>query len=362
MPARERRIPVVADKIAPPFQLGPVSIAPGTRSILEFPLSMLSTHTPMTLPVQVVHGRHPGPVMFVSAAVHGDELNGVEIIRRLLKHSAVRRLRGTLITVPIVNVYGFIGRTRYLPDGRDLNRSFPGSPTGSLARQLAYLFQTEILQRCTHGVDLHTGGGHRENLPHVRACLSEPDVRRLAEAFGAPLILDASLRDGSLREAAQQLGIPTLLYEGGAALRFDEVCIRTGVAGLLRVMEALDMISRKPTRRPPADPLIARSSQWTRSPAGGILRTPCRLGTLVEREQTLGIVADPFGEVETPVQAECSGIVLGRATLPVVNRGDALFNIARYDDTTTAEERLEAFQESVIQYRDDLDLWRVPRD
>ncbi|MGB5541537.1 MAG: succinylglutamate desuccinylase/aspartoacylase family protein, partial [Gammaproteobacteria bacterium] len=186
---------------------------------INLPIGRLYTYDNLTMPIEVVNGRRGGPRLFVSAAIHGDELNGVEIIRRLLRHSALQRLRGTLIAVPVVNVHGLLHRSRYLPDRRDLNRSFPGSSRGSLAGRIADLFMREIVANCTHGIDLHTGAVHRENLPHIRANLDDPATLELARAFGVPVLLNSDLRDGSLREAAMEAGIPMLLYEGGEALR-----------------------------------------------------------------------------------------------------------------------------------------------
>ena len=195
------------------------NVLPGSSVTLELPLPELYTRTPMTMPVQVRRGKRPGPCLFVCAAVHGDELNGIEIIRRLMKRRALSRVRGTIIAVPIVNVYGVIERSRYLPDRRDLNRSFPGSGRGSLAARVADLFMTEIVARCTHGIDLHTGAMHRGNLPQVRGNLDHEETLRLARLFGVPVLINADVRDGSLREAAAARGIPMLLYEAGEALR-----------------------------------------------------------------------------------------------------------------------------------------------
>ncbi len=205
------------------FVIGGETIPLRSRRMIELPLPPLYTHSPLTLPVHVVRGAKSGPRLFVSAALHGDELNGTEIIRRLLNQTVLKRLRGTLVAVPIVNVYGLIHQSRYLPDRRDLNRSFPGSVKGSLAARLAHLFMTEIVHNCTHGIDLHTGAIHRSNLPQIRANLDDEETARLADSFGVPVLLNANLRDGSLREAAAEHGIPMLLYEAGEALRFGEV-------------------------------------------------------------------------------------------------------------------------------------------
>lgn len=284
----------------------------------------------INMPVVVAHGRRTGPRLFVSAAVHGDEILGVEIIRRLLKMSVIKSLRGTLVAVPIVNVYGFLTQSRYLPDRRDLNRSFPGSLTGSLAGRLAHVFTQEVLGRCTHGVDLHTAATHRQNLPYMRADMDDPETARLARAFGAPVILNTGLLEGSLRKAAQARGVPVLVYEASEPHRFDETAIRIGVRGLLNTMGQLGMIDHTGTHRIGTKPMFARSSQWVRAPESGILRTAVRLGSAVHKGDVLGVIGDPVEDHEIEVVAPVTGVVISRTGLPLVNSGDALFNVAMF--------------------------------
>lgn len=330
-----------------PITINGTTIKPGTRTTVDLPVGKLYTHTPVNMPVHVIVGKRAGPRMFVSAAIHGDEINGVEIIRRLLNTSGLKRLRGTLIAVPIVNVHGLINQTRYLPDRRDLNRSFPGSETGSLAARLAHLFMKEIVSNCTHGIDLHTAAIHRDNLPQIRANISDQETERLAHAFGAPVIIDSNLRDGSLRESAAEHGIPMLLYEAGEALRFNEVAIRAGVKGIVHVMRALDMFPpSRAKRKKPFEPVVARSSAWVRAEDGGILRTMAPLGMRVKKDSLLGMISDPFGEKEVQITAGFSGIIIGRTNLPLINEGDALFHIARFERTQQAADKVEIFQET----------------
>jgi predicted deacylase len=311
-----------------PFRIGGEAIEPGARGTVELPISVLSTHQPVTLAVHVFHGRQAGPVLFLSAAIHGDEVIGVEVIRRLLRVRALTRLRGTLLAVPVVNAFGFIGRSRYLPDRRDLNRMFPGNPDGSLASQLAHLFMQEVVRRSDVGIDLHSAAAHRVNLPQVRADFADPRLRELAEAFAAPVMLGSSLRDGSLRQAAQEAGVPVLLYEAGEALRFDELSVRSGLRGVLGVMRHLRMIVGSRRRSDPVS-LVARRSHWLRAPAGGVFRRLVPLGARVVAEQRLGLVSDPFGGREVPLLARREGLVIGLSNLPVVNQGDALIHIAQ---------------------------------
>jgi len=341
----------------PSLKVGGELIEPGSRVSMELPVTALYTHAPVTIPVEVVHGRKPGPRLFVSAAIHGDEINGVEIIRRLLKLPALKRLRGALIAVPIVNVHGFMQHTRYLPDRRDLNRSFPGSDHGSLAARVAHLFMEEIVRNCTHGIDLHTAAVHRENLPQIRARLDDEETERLARAFGVPVVLNSDLRDGSLREVAAELGIPMLLYEAGEALRFNELAIRAGLHGIVSVMRELGMLPavRKKRRERPG-PVVARSSTWVRAPQSGILRATVALGARVAKGDTLGVIANPVGTREVNVEAGVSGIVIGRTNLPLVNEGEGLFHIARFSAPRKAEQAVEEFHEYTTEH------WPAPDD
>lgn len=328
-----------------PFELAGVRVAPGSRAQIDVPVAKLYTHAPLYIAAEVVHGRQPGPVMLVCGAIHGDEINGVEIVRRLLRSSTIKRLRGTLIGVPIVNIFGFVQHTRYLPDRRDLNRCFPGSEEGSLGSRVAALFREQIVEQATHIIDLHTGAIHRTNLPQIRAQLSPGSgTSAMAEAFGAPVILNAELREGSLRAYAQSRGVPVLTYEAGEALRFDEWAIAPGVRGVLRVMRSLGMLAPSRRRSPPPAAEIANGSSWARAPIDGILRPRSRLGARVAKGQVLGVVADPFGNAEGEVVANADGIVIGMSNLPLANEGEALFHVARFDAIEEAENAVESFQ------------------
>ncbi|NND53613.1 MAG: succinylglutamate desuccinylase/aspartoacylase family protein [Gammaproteobacteria bacterium] len=324
--------------------IGGTTVEPGERAVIDLPVADLYTHTSLHMPVQVINGRRPGPTLFVSAAIHGDELNGVEIIRRLLQQKIVSQLRGCLIAVPVVNVHGFLDQSRYLPDRRDLNRSFPGSAKGSVAARLAHKFSEQILQAADYGIDMHTGAVHRSNLPQIRANLDDPETLRMAEAFNVPVMLNAALRDGSLRGHAGELGVPTLLYEAGEALRFDEVGIRAGLRGVTSVMRELGMLPRKKQSVSKTEPLIAKSSTWVRAPLSGVVRMRARLGQRVKKDDVLAAISDPFGETETVLYASFAGIVIGRSNLPLAHEGDALFHIARFDSVSRAEGSVEEFR------------------
>ena len=315
--------------------IGGMAVAPGERRLVDLPVSRLSNHTPVTLPVHVLHGERPGPTMFVTGAIHGDELNGVEIIRRILRTLQPGNIRGTLLCVPVVNAYGFIGRSRYLPDRRDLNRAFPGSPTGSLAARLAHLLLTEVVRRSQIGIDLHTAAVHRVNLPQIRADFARrPRCRELSEAFGAQVILESPERAGSLRKAAGEEGVDVLVYEGGEGLRFDEFAIKAGVDGIAGVMlrigmlELPDGVDERPLSGESRPPMFANAAKWVRAPEGGVLRTIKRIGDAVSEGEVIGIVANPYEESDVEVKCPRRGIIIGRTTLPIVNMGDALFHIA----------------------------------
>ena len=309
------------------FTLGEVDVQPGSRATVDLPVSTLSNHTHVTLPVHVVHGETPGPTMFLSGAIHGDEIQGVEIIRRILTHPALQTLRGTLLAVPIVNSFGFLNHTRYMPDRRDLNRCFPGSDRGSLASLVADIFFREVVLKSQYGVDFHTAALHRSNLPQVRLAPDEAELLQLAQAFAPPVILISKLRERSLRLSAGEAGVKVLLYEGGEALRFDEHAIDAAVRGTLRVMAHLGMV--EPTSRPVGQTVFSDASSWVRAPESGILHTTRRIGDRVGKGEVVGVVADPLGQASLPLFSDWDGIIVGRTNLPLVNRGDAVFHIAR---------------------------------
>lgn len=327
-----------------PLTIGEHTVNPGERINVSLPVADLYTATSLNMPVKVISGRKAGPVLFISAAIHGDELNGVEIVRRLLKRKILRSIRGTLVAVPIVNVHGFLDQSRYLPDRRDLNRSFPGSSKGSIAARLAHLFAEQIVAKADFGIDLHTGAINRTNLPQIRVNLDDTKTLRIAKAFGAPVIVNSNIRDGSLRAYAAERQLPVLVYEAGEALRFDEVAIRGGIRGILNVMRQIGMLSA--TRRTKEiTPVIAKSTSWVRAPESGIVGRKVRLGSSVVKGQEIAVISDPLGDYELTVSAPVDGIVIGRTNLPLAHEGDALFNLASFKDVSQAEDRVETFAE-----------------
>lgn len=309
------------------IEIGGVAVPAGSMRRVELPVARLFTQTMLSLPVTVVCGARKGPRVWLDAALHGDELNGTEIIRRVLRAIDPKRLAGAIVAVPVVNVFGFVLQSRYLPDRKDLNRSFPGSPGGSLAARLAHLFLTEIVSHCTHGLDFHTGSLHRANLPQVRGNLDDRETLRMARAFGAPLRIHMRAVPGSLREACTRRGIPILVYEAGEPLRFDEEAIDQGVRGTLRVLRALGMTARAP-RALARRSLEVRRTRWVRAHRSGILHLETKLGARVGAKQRIGHITDAYGALFTAVRAPASGIVIGYTGNPLVNRGDAILHLA----------------------------------
>ena len=311
----------------PSFEIGPIRVRPGQAKAVSLPITRLVTGADVDLPVRVVHGREDGPTVWVDAAIHGDEAVGVEVIRQVLAEIDPKAMRGTLIAIPIVNVLGFMTGDRYLPDRRDLNRSFPGSARGSLASRIAHLMMTEVVAKCDVGIDLHTGSDRRTNLPQIRADLEDARTRELAEAFAAPVMLHAKIRDGSLRAAAREAGATVLLYEAGEAWRMDDWAIDAGVRGVRRVLAALG-VTDPVDEDPPAPSQASFRSSWVRARGTGMLHLEVALGEHVTEGQRIGGLFDSFGKRVRLVHAERAGVVIGRTEAPVVNSGDAVVHVA----------------------------------
>lgn len=308
-----------------PIEIAGTTIEPGERAEIEIPVERLATGPRIAIPTIVFHGRHPGPAMSISAAIHGDEINGVEIIRRLIGELRPAEMSGTVIVVPVVNELGFMAGERYLPDRRDLNRAFPGSPRGSLASRTAHLFMREIVSRCDFGIDLHCGSDQRANLPQIRADLDDERTAEAAAAFAAPVSVHARTRDGSLREAATQAGMAMMLFEGGEANRFDDYAIDAGHAGVCRVLAHLGIADLSPPRS--ENSIVIRHSRWVRASRGGLMRLAVELGQRVEERQVLGHLSDVYGRSNLVVRAPFEGIVIGLAHRALVNQGDALVHV-----------------------------------
>lgn len=341
------------------FSIGNVTVQPGTRATVDFEVAKLYTHSPLSLTAEIIHGKRPGPVLMINAAIHGDELNGVEIVRQTLDQLNPESLKGTVIAIPVVNVFGFIHKSRYLPDRRDLNRFFPGSENGSIAGRMAYHIFEEIVRKCTHIIDLHTAAIYRTNLPQIRVYLENPQSAAMAQAFGTPVIVDAALREGSLRSEAEKIGIPVITYEAGEALRFEPFAITAGVNGVKSVMQHLGMI-RRSTKKSKVEPVIARATRWVRGDGDGILRSHVALGQRVNKHQLLATISSPLGNQEVEITAPEGGIIIGQQTLPLVNEGDAIYHIAYFEvPDQHVEQQVEEYLDAVTDVPDNEIKWGI---
>jgi len=326
--------------------IGGHHIKPGETKKIELPTVRLYTDTNMSIPIYVKRGKKPGPTIFVSGAIHGDELNGIEIISRLINSRSINALRGTLIAVPIVNAFGVLNQSRYLPDRRDLNRCFPGSAKGSLAGRIAYLFMQEVVTQCDFGIDLHTGAIHRSNLPQIRANLDDPVTFEMAKAFAVPVLINSNLRDGSLRQCADEHGIPMLLYEAGQALRFDELSIKVGVKGIINVLRHLNMLPKLKSKKTPVEPFVARNSGWVRASDSGFVIHKKELGDRVYEHDVLAEIKKPLGDVSSKVLSHADGIIIGKQNIPLVQEGEAVYHIAYFNKPKKVEVSIENMQDS----------------
>ena len=309
------------------ISVGDMTVEPGRKGRIELPFARVATGSDETLPVAVINGRSPGPHVWLSAAIHGDELNGVEIVRRVLRDLDAKRLRGAVIAVPIVNPFGFMTESRYLPDRRDLNRAFPGSNRGSTASRLAHLFMTQIVTQCSVGIDLHTATNHRVNIPQIRANIDDPATLKLAKAFGAPFTIHAKVRDGSLRQASTELGATVLVlpFEDLSAGRVE--AIEAGTTGVLRTLRSMRMLDARLPRTKPTR--LIRRTRWVRARRGGLADIRVKLGQYVEEGDPVAAISDAFGSRPTNVTATETGWVIARTQRPLVHSGDAIAHIAR---------------------------------
>ena len=304
-----------------------IEIQRGTKVRINIDMGRMHDFTDLKMPIEVVSGVKDGPTLFVSSTIHGDEINGIEIVRRLLDYVEIDKICGTLIAIPIVNIFGFNDHSRYLPDRRDLNRCFPGIKNGSLASQLAYKFMQEIVLKSDYGIDIHSGSFHRSNYPQVRTNIDEEINLELAKVFNAPAIINSNLRDGSLRSAGMQANIPIILYEAGEILRFDENATKTGLNGILNVMEKIGMIAKAP-QDDAKKIFIALSSSWLRASQSGIFISNIKLGDMVQKGQIIGSISNPFGDNKIEIRVNEDGMVIGLTMMPLVNKGDALLHVA----------------------------------
>lgn len=323
--------------MAPRLTIGGREIRRGTAEQILLKVSEYYTATPINVPVTVIRGDRPGPSLFLTAAIHGDELNGVEIVRRVMTGIVPGQLRGTLICVPVVNRTGFLTHTRYLPGRRDLNRYFPGDPLGNAAARTARTLFVEIVARARYGIDLHTASVGRTNLPHVRANMSSDGVRRLARGFGTEIIIDSTGLPGTLRAAATASGVPTIIFEAGETFRFQRAMVARGVAGVRNVLAALRMTEETPKEA--RFQVVVKKSEWIRSMRGGIADILVRPGEIVYAGDAVASITNPFGREVLVVRSPLTGLVIGTTTVPMVYPGDVICHVAKLEKTLATVER-----------------------
>jgi hypothetical protein len=317
--------------------IGGRGIRRGTVEQIFLKVSEYYTATPVNVPVIVIRGHERGPTAFLTAAIHGDELNGVEIVRRVMTSLTPDQLRGTLICVPVVNRVGFLTHTRYLPGRRDLNRYFPGDPEGNAAARTAHTLYTEIVARSRFGVDLHTASVGRTNLPHVRADMSNGKVRRIARAFGTEIIIDSPGTPRTLRAAATRGGVPTIIFEAGETFRFQRSMVARGVTGVRNVLASRGMIDG--VVKEASFQVIVKVSGWIRSTRGGIADILVRPGEIVYTGDEIASITNPFGREVSSVRSPLTGLIIGITTVPMVNPGDAICHVAKLEKTLAMVER-----------------------
>lgn len=300
-------------------------IKPGEFKEIDINIARLPSHTVIDTPIYVSRALEDGPVLALMAGMHGDEINGMEIVRRIIDGGLNRTKRGTVVCMPITNVYGFLNFSRDVPDGKDVNRSFPGSKNGSLASRVAYHLTHQIIPFIDYGIDFHTGGAMRTNYPQVRAMLNDDKNLELANAFRAPFTIDSSFRPSSLRKEASKKGKNIIVYEGGESLRFDQQAIEDGIAGTLRLMHYLKMIDWAP--EPKEENRIIWSTSWIRAKHAGLFQPSVQCGQLVHKGEWVGTITDPFGEFKEQIKSSETAYVIGLNNIPVVNAGDAIMHL-----------------------------------
>lgn len=300
-------------------------VARGEDKLINLSIARLPTYTSIDLPVRVIRGKEKGPVLLVSGGLHGDEINGIEIIRRMLSKNLLKPIQGSVIAVPLMNVYGFIQNVRGVPDGKDINRSFPGSKGGSLANLVAYKIMNEIIPKIDYGIDFHTGGASRSNYPQIRCTFDVSDNIELAKAFSPPVILHSKLIEKSFRKAAHKKGKQILVFETGESLRIDEAGINEAINGTLRLMKYLKMIDQSPE---PQESEIYEKSSWVRARIAGLFHPKIKLGDPVSKRQLVGRITDPYGNETVKIVSTHDGRVIGLNYNPVVHKGDAILHIA----------------------------------
>ena len=300
-------------------------IKEGETYQLAVEIARLPSRTQIEIPVIVSRAMHPGPVVLLTAGLHGDEINGVEILRRIIAQDFHKPLRGTIITIPLVNIYGFLNYTRELPDGKDINRMFPGSMKGSLASRIAYRLMHDIIPFIDFGIDFHTGGESRANFPQIRCYFGDSFSHNLAKVFHAPFTLNSNYREKSFRKSAFKSGKNIILFEGGESMRLDEFVINEGVNGTLRVLNHFNMSMENPLLNMPS--VIIKKSFWVRARFSGIFQPVIENGTYIRKNEIIGSIKSPFGDFEKFIRAPANSYVICINNFPLVTVGEALFHL-----------------------------------
>lgn len=308
------------------FVINGIKVRPGQSLNIDIAIARLPTHTLIDLPVFIKRAKEDGPVVLISGGVHGDEINGIIAVRKMLDEEDLNPVKGTLILMPLVNVYGFLSSSRTFPDGRDLNRSFPGSKKGSLASQIAFILSNEIIPLIDYGLDIHTGGRMLSNYPQIRVDYKDKKGMELANAFGTHFILNSPHIDKSFRKEAFKRKKTILVYEGGESMRLDDYAVEEAIAGTKRMLVHLGMLEESAL---PKKTIMLKESSWSRAKVSGIFNSTVTLGDEVKKGQMLAKISDPFGQVKVPVKATYNGHIIGLNNNPVVNAGDALVHIGR---------------------------------
>ena len=312
--------------LSKPFTILGKEIPEGKRTVLDLEVAKLHTRTTVKVPVIIERSKNPGPVVLLLAGIHGDETNGVGIIREIISQKLNKPINGTIICIPVFNIFGYLIHTREFPDGRDLNRMFPGSPNGSLASQFAYQFTKEIAPIVDYVIDFHTGGGERDNIAQIRCTKDDEKALELAKVFNPPMIVFSNNISKSLRYTLHKMGKTTLLFEGGKSNELNPTIINEGVNGTRNVLIRLGLLEGEITVK--GNPIFVHKAKWLRASYSGMFKIIAKNGAFIKKKEVLGIIQDPFGDFKKKIYAPFDGHVFCINKTPIVNKGDALFHLS----------------------------------
>ena len=318
------------------FVIGDTIVLPGETRHLRLAVSESYVSTPVEIPVTIINGILEGPILLVCAASHGDECNGTAVVRELIYDVDHSNLTGVLVCAPVLNLPGFLRAERNLPDGRDLNRNFPGKPDGNSAQRIAHTIFSKIIQKCDYGIDIHTAGQGRANLVQVRGDMENNEVRRVARAFGTEIIIDELGLAGTLRRSATDIGIPMITVEIGETQRFEKHLVSMGLQGVMNVLYELGMLKGKTVE--PIFQVIVKKTEWVRADRGGILEMKILPRDLVQEGEELCTITNPFGKEVGVVRAPFTGMVVGITNYPMVTPGSPICHLVKLDKTLSTVE------------------------